>query len=143
VAAKKNYPKLSSAGQLAAAAQNHKLETADVEIDRLELTITVRELTGFELDLHKRGNFKKKGSSLQITLENTNLRLAAMAVIDEHGNNIFRTVDEGVGVLGEMGAGVSERLVRVINTLNGQDDDEKDAEEGNSEGPPGDSSFSD
>lgn len=136
------FPILTSSIQLENAQMD--LETKEVVVRPWKMRVHVRALDGGELDIYKRGNFRKDGSALRLTLENQNLRLCALAMIDPgSGNKVFRNVDEGIRVLKRKPAAGSEILAKIINQLNGQSDEEKEEIEGNSEDRPGEDSSSD
>lgn len=130
---------------------SYQLENADIPLESEEVVVRpwkmrafVRALDGGELDIYKRGNFRKDGSALRLTLENQNLRLCALAMVDPgSGNKLFRNVEEGIRVLKRKPAAGSEILAKVINRLNGQTEEEKDEIEGNSETTDGGGSSSD
>lgn len=136
------FPLLTSSYQLDNAEM--ELETEIVVVRAWKMRVPVRALNGHELDVYKRGNFRRDGSALRLTLENSNMRLCAQAMIDPNsGQKMFRNVEEGIKILKTKPAAGIEVLAKVINRLNGQDEDSKDEIEGNSETTDGGGSSSD
>lgn len=135
------YPVLSSAAQI-------QVEIARelVTVPEWKAKVWVQELTGRQLDEYRQPMYKTEGSSFKMSLENSNLRLLALALVDGNSNRLFPNTDRGIKELGVLPASGTERLGSVARRLSGLSSDDSGTAggaAGNSGSEPTDDSTSD
>jgi hypothetical protein len=122
-----NLPRLTSLSQLGPA----KLAMEDVDVPELGVSVTVRELTGEQIERWKSGNLRTKGGKIVgYNLSTSTARLLAMAIVDDTGNPCFNEQDI-TNLMRTHGAGSIAKIEEVARRLSGLSDDDEDAE-GNS-----------
>lgn len=120
------YPILSAASEIHA-----RVACELVTVPEWKARVWVYELTGRELDEYRSPMFKTKDGGLEMSMQNSTLRLLALALRDGVGNRLYPNTKRGILELGDLPAGGSERLVAVARRLSGlagTDDADEDAD---------------
>ena len=117
------------------------LKVEEVDVPEWGGIVRVRELTAEAMADYEASmvNVDSKGKGTP-DFSNRRVKLLVRAVVDEDGEQLFSLVD--VPALGQMPAGVIERVADVAERLSGMGDDAVEDAEGNSEAAPGGDSTS-
>ena len=93
--------------------------------------VIVRSLSGAERDKFESSLIEGRGKDRKVNTDNTRARFAAMVMIDQNGNKLFKPGD--VAALGNKSAAALERVYEAGLRLSGMTADEAEELEGNSE----------
>lgn len=108
------YPILSQSSDIHA-----RVACELVTVPEWKARVWVYELTGRELDEYRSPMFKTKDGGLEMSMQNSTLRLLALALRDGAGGRLYPNTKRGILELGDLPAGGSERLVAVARRLSG------------------------
>jgi hypothetical protein len=125
------YPILSQSSDIHA-----RVACELVTVPEWKARVWVYELTGRELDEYRSPMFKTKDGGLEMSMQNSTLRLLALALRDGGGGRLYPNTKRGILELGDLPAGGSERLVAVARRLSGlagTDTADEDAEDDTSD----------
>lgn len=94
----------------------------DIHIPQLNVTVTVRGMTGVERDAFESSCFEGRGKKRDFNMKNLRAKLVAYCCIDANGHRVFSDAD--AIALGNVRADVIDRLFSVAQRLSGMKDED-------------------
>lgn len=118
------------------------IPTETIEVPEWGLAVRVRGLTGAQVDRWQNSNYRVKGDTVEMRMQNARAKLVAMCIVDERGKRVF---NDGADVtdLGSKSSLAIARVYQVARRLSGIDEKALEKIRENFDEDPDDDSISD